>query len=69
MLIDQFKINELSKNIISIKKNVDILSELGNGINCIEKNIERMQACIKIMELHVCDVAELMTEVSETDNQ
>lgn len=62
MLIEQSKIMELSKNIILIKKEVDKLKDLGSGINCVEKNIERMQACIKMLELNICDVADLMTE-------
>lgn len=50
---------EMARTITEIRQLFDILLELGNGINCVEKNVERMSACLKMLELNINDAADL----------
>ncbi|MCL6479122.1 MAG: hypothetical protein K6T65_12020 [Peptococcaceae bacterium] len=52
---------EMAKAINNIRREVERLRDLGAGINCVEKNIERMSACLRMLELNVNDAVDLAT--------
>lgn len=55
-------VQEMARTITEIRQLFDRLTELGNGINCVEKNVERMSACLKMLELNINDAAELHSQ-------
>lgn len=59
-MLDQSRICQMAGLIVKIKCEMDKLRELGSGINCVEKNIERMSACLKMLELNVNDAADIL---------
>lgn len=59
-LIDTEKIHDLAVNIYNIKEECNKLKQLGVGVNCIERNIDRMLACLKMLELNICDPADVL---------
>lgn len=54
-MLDYDKTYEMAKTITNLRQELDKLKELGNGINCVEKNIERISACLKMLELNIND--------------
>lgn len=60
MMIKTDNIIELANNISKIKQEIYKIKELGEGINCVEKNADRMLASLKMLELNICDVAEIL---------
>ncbi len=43
-----------------VKHNIKRLEELSGGMQCMERNCERILASLKILELNVSDVLEFM---------
>jgi len=60
--LEQDKIKELAAVITNIKQELNRLLVLGGEINCVERNITRIIAGIKMLELNINDVAELIEE-------
>jgi len=59
-LAEQANLREMANLIANIKKEAEKLKALGSGINCIEKNVIRMSAILKMMELDVSDAADIL---------
>jgi hypothetical protein len=61
-LIEKTKIREMADLIASIKEEVETLNELGCicGVKCVEMNIVRMSAMIKMLELNITDAADIL---------
>lgn len=60
-MIDNRTAAEMVNTISIIRQNLERL-ELGFGIPCIEKNAERMSACLKMLELNINEALEVLTE-------
>ena len=61
-MIEKTKIREMADLIASIKEEVENLNELGCscGVKCVEMNIVRMSAMIKMLELNITDAADIL---------
>ncbi len=61
-MTEKTKICEMADIIASIKKEAEILKELGRscGNKCVEMNVVRMSAMIKMLELNITDVADIL---------
>jgi hypothetical protein len=61
-LIEKSKIREIADIIANIKQETEILKELGCscGIKCVEMNVVRMSAMIKMLELNITDAADIL---------
>lgn len=61
-MLDKTKIREMADIIASIKKEAENLKELGCacGNKCVEMNVVRMSAMIKMLELNVTDAADIL---------
>jgi len=60
-LIDYRTAAEMVNTISIIRENLERLV-LGSGIPCVEKNAERMAACLKMLELNVNEAFDVLTE-------
>ena len=60
-MIDNRTAAEMVNTISIIRQNLERL-ELGSGIPCVEKNVERMSACLKMLELNVNEALDVLTE-------
>lgn len=56
---DQFDMNELSKTISELRKTAEHLLKAGGEIEAIKRNVTRILANIKMLELNVSDVNEI----------
>ncbi|MFX4261316.1 hypothetical protein ACOBQJ_03835 [Pelotomaculum propionicicum] len=61
-MIEKTKIREMADLIASIKLEAENLKELGCkcGIKCVEMNVVRMSAMIKMLELDITDAADIL---------
>lgn len=60
-MIDNRTAAEMANTITIIRQNLERLRELGSGIPCVEKNAERMSACLKMLELNVNEALDVLT--------
>ena len=60
--MEKTKIREMADIIANVKKEAEILKELGCscGIKCVEMNVVRMSAMIKMLELNITDPADIL---------
>ncbi len=61
-MIEKTKIREMADIIATIKQEAENLKELGCqcGNKCVEMNVVRMSAMIKMLELEITDVADIL---------
>ncbi len=60
MISPEYNVVEMDKIIRHIKANVRDLMNLSGGMQCVDRNCERILAGIKMLELNICDVRELL---------
>ena len=53
-------LKELDKTIKEVKEKVQHIMELSGGMQCVDRNCERIMASIKMLELNICDVADII---------
>jgi len=51
---------EMSRRIMAIKHNVEALKEISGGIPAVDCNVNRISASLRLLELDVCDIADLL---------
>ena len=54
------KINEMDVKIQEIRKTAEELMNLGKDIEAVKKNLVRLLASTKMLELNICDLKELL---------
>ncbi|MCX5802695.1 MAG: hypothetical protein NTU69_04040 [Proteobacteria bacterium] len=54
------KINEMDVKIKEIRKTAEELMNLGKDIEAVKKNLVRLLASTKMLELNICDLKELL---------
>ena len=52
-------LNEIDAEIQSMKKSAEALRELGKDFPTVDRNIVRILASIKMLEINICDIVEL----------
>jgi hypothetical protein len=57
---DVNNIKEMAEKIALIKKEARELKALSGGIQAVDKNIDRILSSIKMLEINVTDVAEIL---------
>jgi len=60
MISPEYNVVEMDKIIRDIKANVRDLMNLSGGMQCVDRNCVRIMAGIKMLELNICDVRELL---------
>lgn len=56
----QFDLKEMDKTIQEIKQKVLYLMEISGGMQCVDRNAERILASVKMLELNISDVIEFL---------
>jgi hypothetical protein len=51
---------EMAREIQAIKAHVESLKEISGGIAAIDCNVNRISASLRVLELDVCDIADLL---------
>jgi hypothetical protein len=54
-----YKVDELAKQISSIKKAASKLKQSSQGIPAVDCNVDRILSSIKMLEINISDISEL----------
>ena len=53
-------IKEMDKLIREIRQKAERLMEISGGMQCVDRNCDRLLASVKMLELNICDVVEFL---------
>jgi hypothetical protein len=60
MTTAEVDLKEMDKIILGIKAKVKQLQEMSGGMQCVDRNCERILASLKMLELNISDVIEFL---------
>ena len=58
--VDTVDIKEMDKLIKEIRQKAERLMEISGGMQCVDRNCDRLLASVKMLELNICDVVEFL---------
>jgi len=58
----EYDIKGIAEKIRTLRRNATELKEASGGIQAIDRNVDRILACVTILEISVNDVAEVLGE-------
>ncbi len=58
----EVNIKELVAVIQELKNNAKYLADISGGMQCVDRNSDRILASVKMLELNISDVADLVDE-------
>jgi hypothetical protein len=56
-MMQQYDIKAMVTKIRALRKNAEALREISGGIPAITKNVDRILACVKMLEIEINDAA------------
>ncbi|MDD3653467.1 MAG: hypothetical protein PHO01_04680, partial [Desulfotomaculaceae bacterium] len=59
-LAEQPNLREMANIISNLRQEAEKLKTLGAGVKCVEMNVVRMSAAIKMLELEINEVADIL---------
>jgi len=51
-------VKEMDKTIKEAKQKIQYLMEISGGMQCVDRNCDRIMASIKMLELNICDIVD-----------
>ncbi len=58
-MVNDYPVDKMVKNISSMKKSALELKNLSGGIQAVDRNVDRILASIRMLEINIVDVADL----------
>lgn len=55
-----YDVQGMAQKIEELKQGIGDLKEMSAGIKAVERNAERMLASLRVLELDICDVADII---------
>lgn len=55
-------IREMAKRIASIRENANQLKAISGGIQAVDRNVDRILASVKMLEINISDLAEMLQD-------
>lgn len=59
---DEYPIAKMASKIRSIKKSALELRNLATGITAVDRNVERILASVRMLEINISDVADIISK-------
>ena len=53
-------IKEMADKILALKQQATELKEMSGGIQAVDRNVDRILACVRMLELNISDVADVI---------
>jgi hypothetical protein len=53
-------IREMADRILALKQQASELKEMSGGIQAVDRNVDRILACVRMLELNINDVVDLI---------
>lgn len=60
MITAEVNLKEMAGLIAEIKEKVERLMEISGGMQCVDRNCDRILASVKMLELNISDVVEFL---------
>ena len=61
-MVNDYPVDKMVKNISSMKKSALELKNLSGGIQAVDRNVDRILASIRMLEINISDVADLVVK-------
>ncbi len=58
-MADVYPLDKMVKQIRSLRKSAEELRNLSGGIEAVDRNVDRILASVKMLEINIVDVADL----------
>lgn len=58
--MSEYDLKALDEKIKTLRKTAEEIDQLGEGIEAVKRNIVRILASARMLELNICDVKEIM---------
>ncbi len=59
-MVKEYKIGDMAEKIQLLKQTATELKRISGGIQAVDRNVDRIQANIKMLEINITDVAGLL---------
>jgi hypothetical protein len=60
--MEKWDVDEMAGIIRELRRNAEVLKEKGEGIEAVQRTVERILAGIKLLEINISDVKTLLEE-------
>jgi hypothetical protein len=61
-VLEEYNIKLIAEKIETIKRTATELKNISGGIQAIDRNVDRILASVKMMEINITDVADIIAE-------
>lgn len=61
-MIEEYDVKLMAEKIETIRRIATELKNISGGIQAIDRNVDRILASVKMMEINITDVADIITE-------
>jgi hypothetical protein len=61
-MAQEYDIEGMADKIRALRQNAEELKEISGGIQAVDRNVDRILACVKMLEISVSDVVEVLGE-------
>lgn len=61
-MVNEYDVQAMVQAIQTLKQNVETLKDISGGIVTVDRNVNRISASIRVLELAICDVTNLLLE-------
>ena len=62
-MAEEYNVNEMAEKIQAIKEAATELKNISGGIQAVDRNVDRILASVKMLEINVSDVANMMQRI------
>lgn len=60
MLTAEINLKEMDTLVKEIKSKIEKMVDLSHGVQCVDRNCDRILASIKMLEINICDLQEIL---------
>jgi hypothetical protein len=58
--MSEYDLTTLDEKIKTLRRTAEEIDQLGEGIEAVKRNVARILASTKMLEINICDVKEIM---------
>jgi len=59
-MVKEYKIEDMAKKIRILKETATELKRISGGIQAVDRNVDRILASIKMLEINISDLADIL---------
>ena len=62
MISKSINMKKMAQKISSLKQEANELKAMSGGVQAVDRNIDRILACVKMLEINISDVVEILPD-------